>query len=76
MKKDIEVLIQEMLKVQKEKKRESSKRLQQRTHKKWGENMGSELVRILNELKETLNETLELQKKTIEILKEMKGNDE
>ena len=36
--------------------------------------MGSELVRVLEELKSTLGKTMELQQETLDLLKEMKGD--
>ena len=36
--------------------------------------MGSELVRVLEELKSTLGKTVDLQQQTLELLKEMKGD--
>ena len=36
--------------------------------------MGSDLVRVLEELKSTLGKTLDLQQETLDLLKEMKGD--
>ena len=36
--------------------------------------MGSDLVRVLEELKSTLGKTMELQQETLSLLKEMKGD--
>ena len=36
--------------------------------------MGSELVRVLEELKSTLRKSLDLQQETFDLLKEMKGD--
>ena len=38
--------------------------------------MGSDLVRVLEELKSTLGKTLDLQQQTLDLLKEMKGDKE
>ena len=37
--------------------------------------MGSELVRVLEELKSTLGKTMELQQETLDLLKEMMKGD-
>ena len=36
--------------------------------------MGSDLVRVLEELKSTLGKSLDLQQETLDLLKEMKGD--
>ena len=36
--------------------------------------MGSDLVRVLEELKTTLGKSLDLQQETLDLLKEMKGD--
>ena len=36
--------------------------------------MGSDLVRVLEELKSTLGKTMDLQQQTLDLLKEMKGD--
>ena len=38
--------------------------------------MGSDLVRVLEELKSTLGKSLDLQQQTLDLLKEMKGDKE
>lgn len=47
---NIERLLEKMSKVEQEKKRERRKRLQQRTHKKWGENMKLMVIKTINKI--------------------------
>ena len=47
---NFERLIEKMSKVEQEKKRERRKRLQQRTHKKWGENMKLMAIKMINKI--------------------------
>ena len=72
---DFEQLMEEFNKASKERRRKSKSKL--KNHRRQEKmKMGSDLVRVLEELKTTLRKSLDLQQQTLDLLKEMKGDKE